>query len=299
MKTILAILMILVLLCIAACCCTTTLPRVPDIHVNAPTFQVGDMQEEQESIPLENEESARVKIRFGVGELALTAGDPDRLFSGRFRYNVEEWEPEVSYEDGRLTIQQDNISGDWGFPEGNAYNGWELEFSPEIALDMEIKAGAGEGELDFTGLQLTELDLEVGAGDLEVRFDEPSETAMSDLTLNAGASTLEVHGIGNASPERVTIQGGVGDITLDLTGDWQRSADVYITAGVGSLTLRLPNNVSVEVETQGGLASVDAPEFHRSGNAYVNDAFGDAETELRIHITTGVGSVRLIEVSND
>lgn len=257
------------------------------------------MQEKEESIPLGGEESAQVEIRFGTGDLWLAAGKPDELFSGKFRYNVEEWEPEISYRNGRLRIEQGGLDQDLGFPSGNAHNKWELALSPDIPLDIEVKAGAGEGELDFTGLQVEELKLEMGAGDFLVHFDDPNPTDMRDLTVNAGASELEISGIGNAGPQRVTVQGGVGDITLDFTGDWPHSANVHITAGVGALTLRLPNNVGVRVRTAGGLSSIDAPDFHRSGNNYVNDAFGEAETELDIRVTTGVGSVRLIEVSNE
>jgi len=271
---------------------------VPEIHVNVPSLQVGEMQEKEESIPLGDEESARVEIRFGTGELWLAAGEQDQLFSGKFRYNVEEWEPEISYRDGRLIIEQGGFDRDWGFPSGNVHNKWELELSPAIPLDVKVRAGAGEGELDFTGLQVEELELDLGAGDLIVRFDEPNATDMRSLTVNAGASKLEISGIGNAGPRRVTVQGGVGDMTLDLTGDWPQSANVYVTAGVGALTLRLPDNVGVRVRAAGGLSSIDAPDFHRSGNDYVNDAFGEAETELDVRVTTGVGSVRLIEVSN-
>ncbi len=299
MRVILTPLLAFVLLCVTACCCTFTLPRAPNIHINVPSLQVGEMQEKQESIPLGDEESARVEIRFGAGELWLVAGEQDELFSGNFRYNVEEWEPEVSYRNGRLLVEQGGLDRNWGFPSGNAHNKWELELSPEIPLDVTIKAGAGEGELDFTGLQLEELELEMGTGDFGVHFDEPNPIDMRDLTLNAGASELEVSGLGNAGPKRMTVQGGVGNITLDLTGNWPYSANVYVTAGVGALTLYLPDNVGVKVRTEGGLSSVDAPDLHRSGNDYVNDAFGEAETELYIRVTTGVGSVRLIEVSNE
>lgn len=299
MKLITFTVAILILLCTALCCCECTPPRMPGIHVNVPSLQAGEMQEKEESIPLGNEESAQVEIRFGTGELWLAAGEPEELFSGKFRYNVEEWEPEISYRNGRLRIEQGGLDRDLGFPSGNAHNKWELEYSPDIPLDIEIKAGAGEGELDFTGLRVTELEIDMGAGDFVVRFDEPNPTAMRDLTVNAGASELEISGIGNAGPQRMTVQGGVGNVTLDFTGAWPRSANVYVTAGVGALTLRLPDNVGVRVRAVGALSSVDAPDFHRSGNAYVNDAFGEAETELDIRITTGVGSVRLIEVSNE
>jgi hypothetical protein len=299
MKQIMILVAALLLLGSQMACCNITLPQLPDVEINVPTIEVGDVQDEREAIPLSGAESATVKVVFGAGKLKIEAGTSDQLFSGRFRYNVERWAPEVTYEDDVLTIEQGGTEEDWGIPTGNVRNEWELEFSPEIPLEMDLKVGAGDGELDLTGLQLAGLDLDVGAGDFEVRFDEPNEADMRHLTLDAGASRLEVIGIGHAGPEQVNVQGGVGDMTLDLTGTWPGSADVKITAGVGSVTLRLPDDVGVRVETEGGLTSVDASGLRRTGDAYVNDAFGEADTELRVQITAGVGSIRLIEVSND
>jgi hypothetical protein len=51
------------------------------------------------------------------------------------------------------------------------------------------------------------------------------------------------------------------------------------------------------VEKQGGLAVVEAPGFDRLGDAYVNEAFGETEHEVRINITAGVGSIRIVEAS--
>jgi hypothetical protein len=280
-------------------CCNITLPQVPDIEINVPTIEVGEMQDTREAIPVGGAESATVEVAFGAGELKIEAGDPEQLFSGHFRYNVERWAPEVTYRNDVLTIEQGGTKKDWGIPTGNVHNEWELEFSPEILLKMDVKVGAGDGELDLTGLQLTELDLDLGAGDVEVRFDEPNEAQMRSLTLDAGPSKLEVAGIGHAGPERVSVQGGVGDIDLDFTGAWPRSADVKITTGIGAVTLRLPDDVGVRVETEGGLTNVEASGLQRTGDTYVNDAFGETETEVRIQLTTGIGSIRLIEVPND
>ena len=278
-------------------CCAITLPQMPKINV--PTVQVGEMRDEQERIPLADAESVTVEIFFGAGELEIEAGNSGDLFSGHFRYNVEQLEPEVTYEDGVLSIRQGDIGEDWGIPTGNVRNEWELEFSPEIPLELDLDIGAGGGELDLTGLQLAALNMDMGAGDFEVRFGEPNQAEMSDLTLDTGASKLEVRGIGHANPGRVEVQGGVGDITLDFTGAWSHSADVQVTAGVGSITLRLPDDVGVWVEVEGGLSSVSTSGLEREGDAYVNDAFGKVETELRIQVTTGVGAVSLIQVSNE
>jgi len=279
-----------------ACCCPFT---IPDIGINTPTFETGELQDKQESIPLGEAESATVELFFGAGELSVKAGEPDQLFSGHFRYNVEEWEPKVAYRNGTLTIEQGSNEGNWGWPTGNVRNEWELGFSPEIPLEMNLEIGAGEGDLDFTGLQLAELNLDIGAGDFEVRFDEPNEAEMSHFSLDVGASKLEVTGLGNAGPEQAEIAGGVGDITLDFTGDWSHSASIEVSTGVGALTLRLPDDVGVRVEVEGGISNVDVSGLRRSGDAYVNDAYGEAEIELDISVTAGIGQVSLIEVSND
>ena len=61
---------------------------------------------------------------------------------------------------------------------------------------------------------------------------------------------------------------------------------------------RLPAGIGVEVETRGAVAPVEAEGFEKSGNTYVNGAFGKAEIELRIEVTLGVGEIRLIEIAD-
>ena len=271
--------------------------RIPEIEIHVPTVEIGELIETEEVIPASGKDSVEVAVVFGAGQLQVSAGDSEQLLVGRFAYNVQEWEPEVTYEDGELTVRQGSTEG---VPTGvleDMRNEWRLAFSPEVPLEMDIKIGAGEGSLDLTGLQLTELDLDLGAGDLEVRFDEPNRADLRQLTVDSGASSVNVVGIGNAGPERVRVQGGAGELTLDFTGEWCGSAEVTITAGIGQVTLRLPADVGVRVEKRGGVTSIDAPDFRKLGDAYVNDVFGETEIELRISITAGVGNIELIEVA--
>jgi len=274
-----------------ACCCLFP----TNLQINTgPTLEVGELQEKEESIPLDGAEPVAVDILFGAGEMEITAGDADQLFSGRFLYNVDKWEPEVTYEDGKLVIRQGNNDESWGWPdEDAARNEWELAFSPEVPLEMDIKTGAGQGELDLTDLQIEKLDIDLGAGDFSVVFNAPNQAEMSRFTLDVGAASLEIRGVGNASPRDMVVQGGAGEITLDLTGDWDNSADIEVTSGVGRLALRLPDDVGVRVEVEGGLTNIKTSGLRSTGGAYVNDAYGEAEIELNIEVTTGIGQVDL------
>lgn len=268
-----------------------------DFDIDGRTVETGPMQEYSEEVPLDDAEEAQVRIRFGAGEIDVTPGDPDTLFSGQFRTNVAEWAPEVSWENGVLEIRQGDerswpVTGPG--PGPGVENVWELEFSPEVEMDMDIDIGASMGDLDLSGLALTDLSVETGASDLRLRFDEPNPASMGSMDITAGAASLRVDGIGNASPERVTVRGGAGNLVLDLTGDWSNSADIELESGVGALTLQLPDDVGVRVRTSEGLGSVQADGgLARSGGSYTNDAYGESEIQLLIDISVGVGSISL------
>jgi len=284
------------LVMLSSLACRLSLPRLSEIRLPSfgPRLEVGPMQEFDHEVQREGTTEARVKVGLGVGEITLAAGDPDPLFAGHFRTNVAAWAPEMTWQNGVLWIEQGESRG---IPDPGAENEWDLRFSPEVEIAMEMEMGVCDGDLDFTGLSLTRLSLETGASDLVIRFDAPNPARMDDLTIKAGAASLRVDGIGNAGPGWVTVEGGVGNTILDFSGAWPRSARVDITAGVGSLILRVPENVGVRVEIEGGLGDVQADAgLTRSDGAYVNSAHGEAETELLITITVGLGSVELVSV---
>jgi len=280
---------LLSLLALLSLSCTLTIPLLPEVEV--PRLEVGEMEEYTEEVSSAGVSSARVKIEQGIGDLSIAAGDPALLFSGVFRTNVAEWAPAVSWQNGRLDIEQGTTTG---MPGAGAENQWELAFSPDVELDMELEIGAVDCELDMGGLALTRLSIESGASDLVLRFDEPNRAEMERLRIQVGAANVDVGSIGNASPQNVRIDGGVGNITLDLRGAWVSSSDIRITAGSGMLVLRLPRDVGVRVEMEGGLGSIEAdPDLHYEDGVYTNDAYGDAALNLLIEVTVGVGSVEL------
>jgi len=281
---------LVVALCVVSgLACTISIPFLPDVGV--PQLEVGAVQEYEEEVPREDVEEARVSVRFGAGEFTLSAADPDVLFAGQFRTNVEQWAPEVTWRGGLLRIEQGRSEG---IAQPGAENEWDLAFSPAVDLEMDLELGASDGELDFTGLSVTRLDLSAGASDLTVRFGEPNGAQMEDLTIRGGATSLRVEGIGNAGPERMKVEGGVGNVILDFSGEWARSAQVDITGGTGSFTLRVPENVGARIDIEGGLSNVETEGLSRSGGAYVNEAYGETEVELLIEVRVGVGRIEII-----
>lgn len=276
-------------LVLSSLACTITVPGISLPEV--PTLEVGPMQEYREEIPLGSTTAAQVEITLGMGELTLTAGEPDLLFSGLFRTNVSAWKPEVTWKDGVLRVAQPDIRG---VPAAGAENDWDLALAPRIPMSLKLRVGAAKGRLSLGGLALTDFSLETGASDLVVRWDVPNAVPMDRLLLRAGAANGEVRGIGYARPRDVQVEGGVGNLTLDFTGPWADSARVKVTAGVGALTLRFPKDVGVRVVVEGGMSNVTTTgDWRLSEGAYLNEAYGRAGATLEVTLIAGVGGVTL------
>ena len=123
--------------------------------------------------------------------------------------------------------------------------------------------------------------------DLKLKEDVPM--AMN-IELGLGPSNLA---LGTLDLTRLDIEGGAGEVTIDLTGDWQHDLDARIDGGLGEVRLTLPRGVGVRIEVDAGIGSVDASRLTRDGNTYTNDAFGVSDVTLRIHINGGVGKINI------
>ncbi len=213
----------------------------------------GKSSTETTSAPLGGADRIDATIRMGVGDLAVSSVSSQTAgFTGEFKYNPESWKPEVTY---RVDPAGGGSVGVLyvGQPEGDNIMKWgETENSWDLALASGVP---------------TRLSLKMGVGQGKV-----------DL------SSVDVRYL-----EAVT---GVGETEIDLSGP--RSSDVSgtITTGVGETTVRLPNNVGVQI-TGGsdGLGDVSSEGFNGSGNVLTNDAWSQPGPKITLKVVRGVGDI--------
>ncbi len=240
------------------------------MHVNVATVTVGELINESRTIALENAQQVRATVKMGAGDLKIDGG-ANELLEADFTYNVVDWKPEINYtvadETGRLVVRQPNSEQIAAYSA--ARYKWKLLFNEDVPLDMRIEYAGGSGELDLGNLNITRLDIQLGAGDL-----------MLDLSGNQSLRNLEF--------DMVT-----GKTTLDLNGDWAENVYVNFQGGVGQTTMRLPQAIGVRVITNQALGRINARGLSKQGNAYVNDAYGVSAVTLEINIQAGVGEINL------
>lgn len=169
-----------------------------------------DVLHNSKTVDAQGATSVIANLDVSAGELNLSGG-ASHLLESSFDFNEVEGAPDVKYytsgTTGNLTIDQRRAGGiHWG----NEENRWELKFADDTPMELSLKMGAGQGDLHMQGIQLTRLQVEMGAGELNIDLTGPWK---KDLTG--------------------TIHGGVGEATIRLPKDV--GVMVRASGGIGSV----------------------------------------------------------------
>jgi len=195
-------------------------------------------------------------------------------------------------------------------------------------LDASIRMGAGELRLEAGGSDALEADFEYrpkslrpevayevvsgtpAVGRLDVEQPDQSGFLFSgasnrwtlglardvpldlEVDLGAGEGDLLLGGLGLRTL-RMTM--GAGDVTADFSGAWDHDVTADLKAGVGQVTLRLPADVGVRVEShKSGIGDFIADAgFTEDNGVFVNRAYGETTATIEISVQRGIGEVKL------
>jgi len=202
----------------------------------------GETRNETLSFDLDNSKSARVDIRMGAGELRVNSGTP-KLMTGTFAYNVPEWKPVVDYKagSGELMLSQPGYSASFG----NSVNNWDVTLNGDVPLEFTANLGAGEANLELGRMNLSRINLTIGAGKMSVDLrGEPKRDYTVQIRGGVGETVVHL-------PKDVGISAtatkGIGDISVD--GLEQRD-------GVWVNPDRIGAPVTVRLDVKGGVGQI-------------------------------------------
>lgn len=183
-----------------------------------------------------------------------------------------------------LGVGEMNVSsGAKEWVEGNAeYNIKKL--APQV--DYDVHGDTGEVEIKHKGS--TRLGLSNIKNTWAIQLND---SIPMDLTVETGASlaNLDLQGL---QLEKLDIEAGVGDLTVNLGGDWKKSFTTTIETGVGQTTVILPSKVGVRLTTEKGIGSTKVEGLMSKGNGvYVNEAYDKADVVLEVNSELGIGEI--------
>lgn len=236
------------------------------------------------------ESALRVDLQYGAGHLNIAPGDAGSLYKATLRYDADRFKPVTQYADGRLKV---GIEG--GHIKGRNMKSGRLDLTlgTRVPLELDLQFGAAQAEVELGGLKVREAHIATGASETHVNVGSPNPETCGTLKLEVGAASFEAAGLGNLNCEHVDVDGGVGDVSLDFNGAWRVNSEVTVDMGLGSLTLRVPRGLGVQVHKTGFLASFDSQGLVKRGNTYYSENWDKASNQVTFNIDAAFGSIRI------
>lgn len=223
----------------------------------------------------------RVRLELSIGEFEVVRGPQAEGIRVEAEYDRATFDLKERFEEGSdggwlYTLALENrvswLRRMWGDEESFNKIRVILPENHPIALEGEISLGKSVVELG--GLWITTVDLDFEMGEHEVIFDAPGPEPMERFALNGSFGEIGIEGLGYASPATVSLDGSFGEFRADLTGPWQRDAEVALEFGFGECTVTVPDGVRTEfsratmafgekhMDQQAGDLPEDAPTLH-------------------------------------
>ncbi len=238
----------------------------------------GSLLVEDFSKPLNGTRSATIDIDMGEGNLtvdSLTGGEP-LLVGGTLEYFEESGPPAWTLtsinDEAALALrtgqnQRPRIRLPWA--ACTAENDWMLHLNPQVSYGVSAHTGRGNVTIDLSGIPVTGIASETGAGRVDIRLPE------NVTNLNAAIET------------------GAGDVAVEVGKAAAGHNVLSAESGAGSVEIVVPRGVQVRVYATSiaGKVTVDSDLIRIDDNTYQSRGYDLAEDRIEITVHSGIGNV--------
>lgn len=248
---------------------------------------------ETRQIRFGNQTSLRLDVDYNGGYLTIERDDAGLLADLHLQFDREENRPYIDFDSSsssptlriRSPRQRD---GDLSFNKFRD-NDWRIKLSPKLPIEIRLDAGAIDSRMNFTALKVADLNINVGAGEMDLEFGEPN-SERPDIRINSGAAETNATGLCNANFRRFDFNGGVGASRLSFDGEWKSDGRVDMNLGVGKNTILLARHIGAKVQPASSILSpISLHGFKKRGNVHYSENYDDATGHLDFDIKMGVG----------
>ena len=209
-------------------------------------------------VPRDGAETLSLRIESGMESVVLNPlidstnlVEADLWHFGELELNVDPTEK------GKSVSIQEVSSLNFGMDFSNEENsGWVINVNPLTPLDLDFEGGVGQIDMHLDSFNLSDLDLNMGIGSLNVSLPVPQQSYTVD------------------------INGGVGEATIDIPEDI--AVKIIVSTGIGNADL--PSYL-IQVEGEDGLLGEDG--------TWQTEGFDQAKNTITINFDGGIGSLNV------
>jgi hypothetical protein len=244
--------------------------------------------------PADSSQVWDVQLEPAAGSVEVDASG-EGVVQGNIVYNTDALEPEVIVGDASVRIRQGNPNGNLSVGP-DAKNQWDIHLAQGVPMNFRLRTGATQGTYELGGLSLRNVELTMGATDTSVSFRQPNPEVIDQFSLNGGAASIIVTGLGNANITKGNIVAGAGQFRISFGGQLRQDAEIWLEGAAASVDIDSAGN-PVQVVTSGrGLASIrPTAGWTQNGNTYYSPEMpGSTGPKITIRVTLALGTINLL-----
>jgi hypothetical protein len=155
-------------------------------------------------------------------------------------------------------------------------------------VHYETTGGRGILRIEQPGSRHTNL------GNTKYRWDlQLNNKVPMDFRVNFGAGDARLD-LGSLALRSVEVDMGVGKLQMDLHGAPKHDYDVRVRGGVGEATIRLPSDIGIWAEAQGGIGAINVRGLRKDGGHWESESYARSKVKIKVDVQGGIGAVNLI-----
>ncbi|MBN1542879.1 hypothetical protein JW992_12100 [candidate division KSB1 bacterium] len=240
-----------------------------------------------------------VKLDIDAAQVRILKNDNARSIAFRIKYDESVCGAEVEFDESSnrffVRLQHDN----WQMIKDRGdrdYADVEIRIPNHPRIDFLTDIKAGEIICKVGDLRIANFELHSLAGRTVVDFDRPNLIQMENLDIGVKFGEVELLGMGNAGFKQADINGGVGKIQIDFSGEKIDRSTARIDLDVGETTLVLPKKVGIKLKVSRFrfLSNVEYPHwFIKKGNYHYSQNYNNSKRSLYLLISAGIGDLSI------
>jgi hypothetical protein len=199
-----------------------------------------------QTIDLGAAKTVTASVDVPAGKVHISGG-AESLLSADFNYRASDGKPTIDYsvvnDRGDLSITQQNESH---IHFATTHNDWQLRFADNVPLDLDFSIGAGEGNIDLRGVDVRNLTLKGGVGEINLDLTGPRKNSLEG-SIKGGIGEVNIR-LPKDVGVRVHAKGGIGGV---FAHGLTEHDDEYTNAAAGQ------SAATINLDIEGGIGKVD------------------------------------------
>ena len=257
----------------------------------------GQFKRIKEKFEINIQEELIVYIEIDAGEITVikNANGGEISISGRINEKYDKLDIGYDKRHNEFSLTLDRKKWFKSIRDDNASR-LEIELPGDVIIELNSKVKAGTAEFNLGGLSLKTFNLRNFAGEVQIEFRQPNKIKMNSLDINVKIGETTIKRLGNARFSDANINGGIGELNIDLSGEGTKSMEVEIDLDIGSTTILLPRNFGIKLKssTMGFLTETNLDsEFEKRGRYYYSKNYNSASKIMYMNIHSGIGDLRV------